>query len=171
MRTRQASAPLPAYRHLPGVNTRPEGGIVEEMAALAPGVTDPAAAAANPAWGYGLRLLRHGYYWEAHEVLEPVWFNAAPNSRERFLVQAVIQLANALLKAELGRRNAALRLAVIAGDLFAEAAGEGGGAVMNADPGAGRDAAVRLAAALQAGRPAVPEVTPFIDAVSMQNNA
>lgn len=124
----------PPCRHLPGVNARPDDRLLERWAALAPPVTDPGRAHANPAWRYGLQLLADGYYWEAHELLEPVWYNAAPNSRHRLLVQGVIQLANACLKAELGRHKAAMRLAAIARVHFVDAAAAGPGTVMGIDP-------------------------------------
>lgn len=111
-----ATLPLPAGRHLPGVNARPADGLLAAVGALAPAVTRDADAAANPAWIYGLRLIGEGYFWEAHEVLEPVWRNAAPNRRERFLVQAVIHLANAALKHRLGRPRAAARLVRLAAE-------------------------------------------------------
>lgn len=49
-------------------------------------------------------------------MLEEVWQRALPNSRERWLVQAVIHLANAALKNALDRPRAARRLAVLAGE-------------------------------------------------------
>ena len=88
-------------------------------------------AGLNPAWHYGLVLLEAGFYWEAHEVLEPVWMNAAEDSAERHLVQAVIQLANGALKIAMGRPKAAERLFDMVRDLLAKA---GPGPVMGLDP-------------------------------------
>ena len=51
-------------------------------------------------------------------MLEPVWMASAPNSRERYLVQAIIQIANASLKAELGKPRAAAKLVAIAEGLL-----------------------------------------------------
>lgn len=123
--------PLPPYAHLPGRNPRHDPGIFSAIKAATPPVTRSDAVLANPAWRHGLDLLRAGYYWESHEVLEPVWLNAPPNSRERMIVQAVIQLANAALKQRLGKPRAARRLAEISASL----AGEVGVApVMGIDP-------------------------------------
>ncbi len=72
----------------------------------------------NAAWLYGLRLLRNRYYWEAHEVLESVWINATPNSRERHLVQGAIHLSNAALKVRMNRIDASLRLCELAEECF-----------------------------------------------------
>ena len=91
------------------------------MKALLADVTDDAGAAANAPWRHGLRLLDEGFFWEAHEVLEPVWLRAAPNSRERHLVQAVIQLANGGLKRALDRPRAAARLGALALEATARA--------------------------------------------------
>ena len=109
--------PLPAYRHVPGRNARHGDGLLETVAAKADAVTTDAAAGDNPAWRYGLRLFDEGYFWECHEVLETVWARAPQNSRERHLVQAVIQLANAALKQRDARAKAARRLIAIAGGL------------------------------------------------------
>ena len=106
----------PAYAHIPGQNARhPEGAFdtIRDQA-LSPTVT--ATAADNAAFQAGLDLLETGFYWEAHEVLEPVWMNAPGNAPERFLVQSLIQLANAALKQKMNRPKAALRLCAIARD-------------------------------------------------------
>ena len=102
--------PLPNHRHLPGLNARHAEDAFDQIRRRALVPTTSETAQANPAWLYGLRLLEAGFWWEAHEVLEPVWMNAVPNSAERHLVQGVIQLANAALKHQIERPKAALRL-------------------------------------------------------------
>ncbi|MBL3705460.1 DUF309 domain-containing protein [Sulfitobacter sp. BDSS02] len=74
------------------------------------------------AWRAGWLFVRNGYFWEAHEVLEPVWMtlDAGP---ERQFVQGVIQVANAALKLKMGRPNAVRRLCDIA-DGHLDACGE-----------------------------------------------
>lgn len=62
----------------------------------------------------GLQYLREGYYWEAHEVLEPVWMALPADSVERKFVQGLIQLANGRLKLCMARPKAALRLVELA---------------------------------------------------------
>ncbi|MCB1421071.1 MAG: DUF309 domain-containing protein [Nitratireductor sp.] len=108
-----ANLPLPDHAHLPGVNGRSEDQVLEQAKALAPAQTCSQSWQENAAWLYGVRLIGEGYYWEAHEVLEAVWMNAAPNSREKALVQALIHGANARLKRKLGKSNAALRLVAL----------------------------------------------------------
>jgi len=109
-----AGLELPDYKHIPGINPRPDCSLLESVASRASSVTDDDTAIANTAWHYGIRLFNAGYYWESHEVLEAVWLNALPNSRERYLLQAVIHLANANLKRRMSRRNAVIRLSTLA---------------------------------------------------------
>ena len=84
---------------------------------------DARELSATLAWRAGWQFVRAGYFWEAHEVLEPVWMALPPNSAERRFVQGVIQAANAALKLEMGRPRAALRLCGIADDWLAETGG------------------------------------------------
>jgi hypothetical protein len=120
------SLPLPTHKHIPGQNARhPEDAF--------DWIRDQAAAeAGNAAWLYGLRLLREGFYWEAHEVLEPVWMASAPNSAEKAMAQAVIQLANAALKLDMGKPKAAVRLAGMVEALASDAA-RGGESVLDVE--------------------------------------
>lgn len=119
---RVAEMPLPPYRHVPGQNARPDEAFFEGV-----------KADRETAWLYGIRLLNSGFYWEAHEVLEPVWLDARPNSRERYLVQAVIHLANGLLKEAMVRPNARRRLAALARGRLLEAFPDGRGQLMGVD--------------------------------------
>ena len=68
----------------------------------------------------GLRLLDTGWFWEAHEVLEPVWMACPPNSRERMATKALIQIANARLKSRMGMSRAVERLSSEAAALISE---------------------------------------------------
>jgi hypothetical protein len=102
--------PLPEARHVPGTGTMPELALLEEIKALAPTRTDATAWRDNVPYLYGMALFEAGFYWEAHEVWEPVWMNCAPNSPERHLLQALIQYANAALKRDMGRARATRRL-------------------------------------------------------------
>lgn len=111
-----ATLDLPEYKHVPGINPRPDCSFLESIASQAHAVTEDCTAIENIAWHYGIRLLNAGYYWESHEVLEAVWLNASPNSRERYLLQAVIHLANARLKQKMSRHNAVVRLSKLATD-------------------------------------------------------
>lgn len=144
-----ARFPLPEAAHVPGATPRPGEGTFAAVKAAAPPVTTSEGADGNAAWQHGLRLIAAGYYWEAHEVLETVWMNAAPNSPERHLLRAAIQLANAGLKQRMGRPGAALRLCAI---VEAEARAAGPGPVMGLGAAPFAAAAARLRAALADGR-------------------
>lgn len=71
----------------------------------------PHQVATHLAFRYGADLYNAGFYWEAHEVWEPVWMALPPNSRERIACQALIQAANACLKLRFGGAKAFGRLA------------------------------------------------------------
>ena len=112
------SLELPDHAHVPGFNARHHNELLESVVAMASPITSNNGWRENPAWLYGIRLFNQGFFSEAHEVLERVWMNAQPNSRERHLVQGVVQLANARLKEVAGRTKAAERLFAIAGQCF-----------------------------------------------------
>lgn len=112
---------LPDYAHVPGHNERHAEGFLDTVIELAADPTSDKSAPANLAWMFGLRLMKEQYFWEAHEVLERVWMNAPPNSRERHLVQGVIHIANAALKLKMERPGAAKRLSVLAQECIGQA--------------------------------------------------
>lgn len=113
--------PLPDHRYIPGQTPRHPDDAFDPIRNCALTETQTETAPQNPAWLYGLKLFDAGFWWEAHEVWEVVWMNARPNSAERAMTQAVIQLANAALKREMGAENACRRLRQIADDLAREA--------------------------------------------------
>ena len=65
--------------------------------------------ARHPALRYGIALNDHGYFWEAQEILEAVWAAAPQGGRERILLRACIQIANANLRLRMKKPNAAAR--------------------------------------------------------------
>ncbi|WP_245409773.1 DUF309 domain-containing protein [Pararhizobium haloflavum] len=114
--------PLPGEPYLPGLTARPSGADdVHRVADLAPDPTDAQAWRANAPYLAGFRLYNAGFGWEAHEVWEPVWMHARSHSAERYMVQGLIQLANARLKWTMGRTNASVRLAGIARECLLQA--------------------------------------------------
>ena len=54
--------------------------------------------ARHPALRYGIALNDAGYFWESQEILEAVWAAAPQGGRERILLRACIQIANANLR-------------------------------------------------------------------------
>ena len=97
------------HPYVPGQTPRHAEGAFDHLKDARPGDSVDALARSR-AWAAGRALLADGQYWEAHEVLESLWLACPQNSAERLGVQAVIQLANAGLKARMGRRGASLRL-------------------------------------------------------------
>ena len=106
----EGDIPLPPHAYVPGQNARhAEDHFDPIKASVVPGM-DAAALSGTAAFRAGLAYLDAGYFWECHEVLEAVWMQTAPDSPEREMVQALIQLANARLKVAMERPRAALRL-------------------------------------------------------------
>jgi hypothetical protein len=56
-------------------------------------------------------LFNHGYWWEAHEALEPVWMAAGKQSETGQFIQGLIQVAVAHLKNVQGSADVAKRMA------------------------------------------------------------
>ncbi|WP_233270631.1 DUF309 domain-containing protein [Chachezhania sediminis] len=100
----------PPHVYLPGQSDRHDAALFAPFhAEIRPGLTSADLAGCR-SWALGWDLMEAGYGWEAHEVLEPVWMALPEGSDERVFVQAVIQGANATLKARMDRPKAALRL-------------------------------------------------------------
>lgn len=121
---------LPTEAYVPGQTVRPADGAYDAIRDTAQAGMDVDALAACDAFQAGLAYLDAGFFWEAHEVLEPVWMLLDEGSVERRFVQGLIQLANGLLKLRMARPKAALRLASIARELMPEGTL---GAVMGVD--------------------------------------
>lgn len=111
---------LPRVCHVPGTGSAPDWPPLEQAKQLVPVITREAEWADNGAYVYGFALIRGGYFWEAHEVWEPVWLACPPNGRARLLLRALIQAANAHLKREMNRPRAVVRLARDARQVLAE---------------------------------------------------
>lgn len=104
------SFPVPPHAYVPGQTPRHAPDLFEALHdSVRPGMT-PSELAQSNSWRAGLHYLETGFFWEAHEALEPVWMALPADSAERSLVQMVIQLANAALKAKMQRPGAVVRL-------------------------------------------------------------
>ncbi|TQV79542.1 DUF309 domain-containing protein [Denitrobaculum tricleocarpae] len=101
---------LPARPHHPGTGSVADMALLEEVKQACPERTDPGKWRQNRTYRYGWSLFEAGFYWEAHEVWEPVWLACRPNSLEKSFLRAAIQLTNACLKDAMGKTNAARRL-------------------------------------------------------------
>lgn len=114
----------PTHAYIPGQTPRhPDGAFDVLRDSVRVGMTE-VELATSAAMQAGLRFLDQGYYWEAHEVLEPVWMACPPNSEARSMAQALIQLANARLKLAMGQPRAAGRIVALAAAHLDEVRGE-----------------------------------------------
>ena len=114
---------MPEHAYVPGLTARHAEGRFKPICATAQKGMSPGQLAQSEAFCKGLFFLRCGYFWEAHELFEPVWMALEEGSDERRLLQALIQLANAQLKLKMQRPKAAKRLCIMVRDLLAKLTG------------------------------------------------
>ena len=112
---------LPPTHHIPGTGTVASLEFLQQVSKLTPKHTDSGTWHSNLPYRYGWYLFSKGYYWESHEIWEKVWLNCEANSREKRLMQALIQLANARLKSTQGNANAAVKIQRMSAKLIEEA--------------------------------------------------
>jgi DUF309 family protein family protein len=107
-----ADLPLPAWAYVPGetADAEPDRDALWQAKALVPARFLGFVPARHPALRYGIALNDAGYFWESQEVLEAVWAAAPQGGRERILLRACIQIANANLKLRMQKPNATARL-------------------------------------------------------------
>jgi hypothetical protein len=131
-----AHLPLPQWAYVPGETAEAEADYetLAQAKLLVPSRFRGYVPARHPALRYGIALNDHGYFWESQEILEAVWAAAPQGGRERTLLRACIQIANAnlrlrmqkphaaarLLGEALGELDALIRKVVAAGDGFAD---------------------------------------------------
>lgn len=101
---------FPGHAYVPGQTPRHAPGAFDPIRATVHPGLPVEALRTSPAFVTGLGWIGEGYFWEAHEVLEPVWMACPDPGAERELVQALIQIANAGLKRRMGRDKAVARL-------------------------------------------------------------
>src|SRR5258705_1610767 len=106
-----AKLPLPKWAYVPGEPAEAEADhdTLWQAMALVPSRFQDFVPARHPALRYGMALNDAGYFWEAQEILEAVWAAAPQGGRERILLRACIQIANANLRLRLQKPRAAAR--------------------------------------------------------------
>lgn len=114
---------LPEHAYVPGLTARHAERRFEPICATAQKGMSAEQLAQSEAFCKGLVFLRCGYFWEAHELFEPVWMALEEGSDERHLLQALIQLANAQLKLKMQRPKAAKRLCIMVRGLLTKLTG------------------------------------------------
>jgi hypothetical protein len=107
----------PSSVYIPGKKSEPDRLPLEKAKRLVPKAFFDGVPADHPTVRYGIALHDRGYFWEAHEVLEAVWKAAPKNGRDRIVLRALIQMANAGLKGALNLPKAQARLI---GEVLAE---------------------------------------------------
>lgn len=127
--------PLPRWAYVPGesADAAPDHDTLWQAKALVPSQFRGFVPARHPALRYAISLNDHGYFWESQEIMEAVWAAAPQGGRERILLRACIQIANANLRLRMQKPHAAarffgealgqldtLRRAVVGGDGFAD---------------------------------------------------
>ena len=127
--------PLPQWAYVPGETTEAEADYetLAQAKLLVPSRFRGYVPARHPALRYAISLNDHGYFWESQEIMEAVWAAAPQGGRERILLRACIQIANANLRLRMQKPHAAarffgealgqldtLRKAVVGGDGFAD---------------------------------------------------
>src|ERR1700737_4017090 len=107
-----ANLPLPQWAYVPGETAEAEADhdTLWQAQALVPSRFRGFVPARHPALRYGIALNNAGYFWESQEILEAVWAAAPQGGRERILLRACIQIANANLRLRMQKPHAAARL-------------------------------------------------------------
>lgn len=105
-----ANLPLPRWAYVPGVESDADHDTLWQAKALVPPAFRGFVPARHPALRYGIALNDHGFYWESNQILEAVWAAAPSGGRERILLRACIQIANANLRLRMQKPHAAARL-------------------------------------------------------------
>ena len=104
------SIQLPNHAYIPGQNERHPEDAFDLISNTVIAGNSAEQLSQCDAFQAGLLFLDKGYYWEAHEVLEPVWMHLDAGSVERKFVQGLIQIANGRLKLQMGKPKAVRRL-------------------------------------------------------------
>jgi hypothetical protein len=107
-----AKLPLPRWAYVPGETAEADADYetLAQAKLLVPSRFRDFVPARHPALRYGIALNDSGYFWESQEVLEAVWAAAPQGGRERILLRACIQIANANLRLRMKKPHAAARL-------------------------------------------------------------
>ena len=117
----------PPHAYIPGQTPRHADGLFDRFE------FDVDDIEGSERWALALGFLRDGFFWEAHEALEPIWMALPGASAERRVTQGLIQLANAGLKRRMARPRAVARLEEMARDLLSHGRNSAGQAILGLD--------------------------------------
>ncbi len=109
-----AGEPLPPYRYVPdGAHPHPvtsSEGHFHGRTFSAPEPVSEIAWMVNPLWLYGVDLFNNRFYWEAHEVWEPLWRALDKAEPPGMFIQGLMQCSAAMLKVHLENMEGVLAL-------------------------------------------------------------
>lgn len=145
---------MPQWAHVPGETREADHARLAPVKGRVPPRFERFVPADHPASRHGLALNDAGFFWECHEILETVWMAAPQSGRDRILLRACIQIANANLKSKMQRAAAAMRLDAEAVTLLDEV--QARGPAGDADSFAARFDVVGLSGVLRRSRGGSP---------------
>ena len=104
---RYSQRAFPAYRYVPGVHPHPTRSPAGHSYEPQPQLNRhapwrPQEWRKLDDWLYGVDLFNRFYFWEAHEAWEGLWAALPRESAPALMLQGLIQIAAALLKAHMG---------------------------------------------------------------------
>ncbi|MCH2115742.1 MAG: DUF309 domain-containing protein [Pirellulales bacterium] len=112
---------FPPYSYVPGAAPHPVSDPAGHMFGKThetPLPLVPESWQQSPDYLYGIDLLNHGYYWEAHEAWETLWLVAGRQGRVADFLKGLIKLAAAGVKAREGNSRGVERHCLRAIDLL-----------------------------------------------------
>jgi uncharacterized protein len=109
--------------YLPGTGRDPPRAPFEDIKQTIPKRVDAEILQSAPAYTLARELYGARYFWEAHEVLEPMWMACLPDSKERHFLQGLLQLTTACIKLRMRQQNGAVRCVRETEKFIAEAHG------------------------------------------------
>ena len=101
---------FPSYRHLPGETPHPHKHSCGHQFSFVCGEEPSQDWRDNTMYLLGVDLYNFSFWWEAHEVWEPLWSEARYGSSLRLFSQGLIQLAASLIKWHQGNDRGFRRL-------------------------------------------------------------
>lgn len=118
---------LPPYSYVTGRWPHPTRDPAGHSYGAAPPKVEPISPAdwqRSDEYLWACELFNHGYYWEAHEAWESLWHAARRTGPTAELLQGLIKLAAAGVKAREGRPAGVRRHAARAIELFSKVRGQ-----------------------------------------------
>lgn len=100
---------FPPYAYLPGRQPHPVRHPMGHSYQVEPMAVTAEVSLGSEVFLWGLDLLNHGYYWEAHEAWEGLWQVADRDDLSRMLFKGLILLSAAGVKIREGKYAAAVR--------------------------------------------------------------